>query len=346
MYRSTASTIGAVGSQLSWQRHAPMPRPHLIGTNGSADHDAKAESIVFCAANMLSLVGDLVLLVCVIASRRQSLLKHRQLHGPRARRLQPQHFLGYFAIADIVGKLPVVGFGPGVDVTRRPALCSLQVFFVWYINWTSWLWLMAYAIVLREKVMLRSPRHEWPYHLTIWTVPACVVGLAIHFGGVPGDQVQFCAAVEGAGWMTALESLLAPILLLNVYVFISLQCYMRQAWQHSDRLLGSEESGRFRTNTQMGHLWLMYLAVFVVSQTPYLVMDELTNNLGIVTPTAAYLPLASLGMLHGFLNAVVFGCTQGWFRRSMRSLAASNGIIYEVGRWLHIERRTATLAEE
>ena len=138
------------------------------------------------SSSSLSAAGDLLIISTIALSY-------------EARRLLTVRLIACFAVADLLGQLPIVGSFPlhelkswGDVFPGGPTFCELQAAGNWYAMYASWLWTMAYAHAVSSAMPYRPPEragccvelarrdfHETHYHALCWGLPLVAIGSAL-----------------------------------------------------------------------------------------------------------------------------------------------------------------------
>ena len=142
-------------------------------------------STLLLTSSCLSAAGDLLILSTFALSY-------------EARRLLTVRLIAAFALADLIGQLPLVGSFPmhGIEGwgdiwPGGLTFCQLQAAGNWYAAYASWLWTVAYAHAVSSAMPFRSAERadccvelvrcnllEIHYHALCWGLPLIIIGTA------------------------------------------------------------------------------------------------------------------------------------------------------------------------
>ena len=161
-------------------------------------------------------------------------------------------------------------------------------------------------------------RAQQVYHALCWVFASCtatVLAALALFGtreNGDGNGIQYC---------TITKSNIATIFLLptQIALVFNTTCLAHAQW-HIGRvraraalLIDADAAARAAHGTRKVRLdFGLYIAVFVLSQTPIAVFDFLSSDVDF--PRLVGEALSVLTLLHGALNVTVFGATLPWMR--------------------------------
>ena len=232
------------------------------------------------SSSSLSAAGDLLIISTIALSY-------------EARRLLTVRLIACFAVADLLGQLPIVGSFPlhslkswGDVFPGGPTFCELQAAGNWYAMYASWLWTMAYAHAVSSAMPYRQPEragccvelarldfHETHYHALCWGLPAIAIGSALAAGLFgPGDGDYEICTFRHSDWALSFYALLWLALGYNCYVYVTVLRVVSRAVDATSQVLEPTASHAIaRRLDALGARFALYLLTFILSQSPCLV---------------------------------------------------------------------------
>ena len=271
----------------------------------------------------VSALGDLCVLSIVALQKRRT--------------SDPMRMLCFFAVADLLCMLLQVPGHP-----QKPTWCSVQGAAYWGTKWSSWLWTMAYAHVVRKAIAsatgkYRSPRtgRHCRIHLLCWALPLllALLGFFNPFGGSSlfGASETFSARDSNGSidemycdfvlpeWNMAGQSVCLLAILYNVYTYVVVHLFVHTTLSSNLESLPSPERDAARLRLRLWPRFVLYSLSFLITQLPALIVLLLAWPFEIYTRPisggygegADWLCTAAdaAAQLHGALNALVFCCT-------------------------------------
>ena len=252
----------------------------------------------------------------------------------------PVYCLVFFAVADVVRCAPFCFPDVSTDdsgsgnAARPSAGCVAQAFCLWFGIEATTLWMMAFAHAVWARSVTLKPhqshevkgvariccrrRAQQVYHALCWVFASCTATVlaALDLFGTrengEGNGIQYC---------TITKSNIATIFLLptQIALVFNTTCLAHAQW-HIGRvraraalLIDADAAARAAQGTRKVRLdFGLYIAVFVLSQTPIAVFDFLSSDVDF--PRWVGEALSVLTLLHGALNVTVFGATLPWMR--------------------------------
>lgn len=252
------------------------------------------------------------------------------------------------ALADLITSAATV---MDVSAITNGTPCYLVAIAYWFGAWASWMWNAAYAYVVHLclfdgknatdqnataglAVVRLSTCRRWLLHVVCWGVPLGLVILVHVLPDAslgPGDEGSCTLHTTTFGTMLGFTSLLWVAMLYCALVFVSAHFMLRRSAETAtkvwsldskapriERSLDHASLVAVRQRTKVWPRFLMYLLVFVLSQGPGVIWSLLGNP---AWPDAVQISIGSISNLNGFLNAVVYGCTNVAVWRQWKSLA-------------------------
>ncbi len=275
-------------------------------------------SLALLVSSALSLAGDLIPIVA-------HGLSHHLRHSLTAR------LLTCFAVADAAGQIAILVASLDRHLLDNPSFCTLQAAANWFSVWASWLWTVAFAHAVRHSFMrtIRTPHLaaqpgqldakgravEMRWHVVCWLLPLAIVAILAALDqfekrtstGGHGMPLPVCSLEPRAATIASTPVFLA--LAYNVFAFFSVDRLMHQTAHASSEVI--DPATRVALARSLRPRFTLYVLIFVVSQTPEVVVDLISSIDSGLPHRSAALRSAStatmvLAQLHGFFNGVAF----------------------------------------